>query len=161
MSQDKFPWEIKLQDTWFEWEYGKFQEILNKYKVERNKLENLEHEATKPIPCKSWIKCYFYGDEPSKMASLWAEIDEYIREQYTKDGWTYSHIETEQVDVNTDPYDDYENLTDKYTVYAVAENTEDFRLSQEYIQQEAYVQKLYDEVMEFKGRIDKKLSGGF
>lgn len=160
MLREEFPWEVKLDDTWFEWEYGKFKEVLKHYHTERRKLENLEHEATKPIPCKSWVKDYFYGDEPSKMASLWAEIDKYINEQSVKDGWIYSHIETEQVDVNTDPYDEYENLTDRYTVYAVVENAEDFRESEEYVQQKAVVQKYYKEVLEFKGRIDKKLGGG-
>ena len=158
--QNKFPWEIKLNDTWFEWEYGKFQEKLQQYHTQRRALEELEHEATKPIPCKSWTKCYFYGDEPSNMASLWAQITHYISEQSQKEGWTYSHIETEQVDVNRDSYDDYENLTDQYTVYAVVENTEDFRESEEYVTQEKAVQLLYAEVMELKGRVDKKLKKG-
>ncbi len=159
-TKDKFPWEIKLNDTWFEWEYGKFQEKLEQYHIERRKLEDLIHEATAPIPCKSWTKCYFYGDEPANMASLWKEIDGYIIEQSKNEGWTYSHIETNIVDVNTDPYCDYENLTDCYTVYAVVEKQEDFRESEEYVSQECIVQQLYGEVMEFKKRIDGKLKKG-
>jgi len=157
MSEEKFPIDIKLKDSWFEWEYNKFKQLLEIYHTERRKLENIQHEATKPIPCKSWIKCYFFGDEPAQLASLWTEIDTYIKEQSAKEGWTYSHIDTEKVDVNTDPYDDYENLTDQYTVYAVVENEEDFRESEEYVLQEEVVEKLYNEVMEYKNRIDEKL----
>ena len=157
MNKEKFPIDIKLKDSWFEWEYNKFKQLLEIYHTERRKLENIQHEATKPIPCKSWTKCYFLGDEPAQLASLWTEIDTYIKEQSDKDGWTYSHIDTEKVDVNTDPYDDYENLTDQYTVYAVVENKEDFRESEEYVLQEGVVEKLYNEVMEYKNRIDEKL----
>ena len=153
----EFPRDIKLKDSWFEWEYDKFKQLLSSYHTERRKLEDIQHEATKPIPCKSWTKCYFLGDEPSHLASLWTEINNYIEEQSDKEGWTYSYIDKEKVDVNTDPYDDYENLTDQYTVYAVVENKEDFRESEEYKQQEKIVQGLYNEVMEYKNRIDKKL----
>ena len=154
---NKFPCEIKLNDTWFEWEYDKFKETLDRYNFERRKLENIEHEVTKPIPCKSWTKDYYYGDKPCNMAPLWVQITQYISEQSQKEGWTYSHVETEQVDVNTDPYDDCEYLTDHYTVYAVVENEEDFRCSESYLTQEKYVQQLYGEVLELKERIDKKL----
>lgn len=157
LLRDELQWDIKLNDTWFEWEYGKFKEVLQVYNKERGKLENLEHEATKPIPCKSWIKCYFYGDEPDNLAKLWTDISKYIESQSVKDGWEYSHIETEQVDVNTDPYDEYENLTAKYTVYAIVASSEDFRESEEYVNQKMVVQKLYNKVMEYKNRIDKKL----
>jgi hypothetical protein len=154
---NRFPTSVSLNDTWFEWEYSKFKDVLGRYHTERNKLENIEHEVTKPIPCKSWTKDYHYGDIPSNMATLWSQITHYIDEQSQKEGWAYSHIETEQVDVNTDPYDDYENLTDCYTVYAVVENAEDFRSSEEYLTQEKYVQQLYEEVVELKERIDTKL----
>jgi len=157
ITDDKYPWEIELEDHWFEWEYGKFNEKLGQYRVERRKLEDLVHESTAPIPCKSWTKDYFFGDRPSNMASLWGEINDYISEQCKKEGWTYSHIETTLVDVNTDPYDDYENLTDCYTVYAIVEKQEDFRESEEYVTQERVVNILYGEVMELKKRIDDKL----
>lgn len=155
--KDKYPWEIKLEDHWFEWEYGKFQEKLEHYQTERRKLEDLIHVATAPIPCKSWTKDYYYGNEPSNMASLWKEINDYITEQSKKEGWEYSHIETEQVDVNQDMYCDYENLTDRYTVYALVEKQEDFRESEEYVTQERVVNFSYGEVMEFKKRVDEKL----
>ncbi|AUR91573.1 coil containing protein [Vibrio phage 1.161.O._10N.261.48.C5] len=154
---EEFPWDIKLEDTWFEWEYGKYLELIKQYNSERIKLENLEHEATKPIPCKSWVKAYFYGDEPSHMAILWSEIDEYIKEQSKKGGWTYSHIETEQIDVNNDPWDDYENLTDQYTVYAIVESKEDFKESNDYQSQYKVVKSLYEEVITLKNSIDGKM----
>ena len=153
----EFPWDIKLEDSWFEWTYGKYQEVIKQYNSARIKLENLEHEATKPIPCKSWVKDYFFGDEPAHMATLWSEIDEYIKEQSKKDGWTYSHVGTEQIDVNDDPWDDYENLTNQYTVYAIVENKEDFKESNEYQTQYKAVKVLYEEVMMHKNRIDAKL----
>lgn len=156
MSKE-FPWDIKLQDSWFEWEYGKFTEVLSSYRAERKKLEDMEFDATKPIPCKSWVKCYFFGDEPKNLAVMWGEINQYIKDN-TKEGWVYSHIETTQVDVNNDPYDDYENLTDQYTVFSYVDKAEDFKECKEYKTQEAVVQKLYEEVMEFKGRIDKKIN---
>jgi hypothetical protein len=118
----------------------------------------MEHDATKPVPCRSWTKCYFYGNEPQNQAKMWGEIAQYI-EDNTKEGWVYSHLETEEVDVNTDPYCDYEDLTDQYTVFAYVENGEDFKQCEEYLAQESVVQNLYEEVLEFKGRIDTKLGG--
>lgn len=153
----EFPREIKLKDTWFEWEYDKFKQLLSNYHTERRNLEDIQHESTKPIPCKSWNKCYFYGDQPENLASLWTEINDYIKEHSLKEGWTYSHIETEDIDVNNDPYDDWVNLTEKYTVFAVVEKNEDFRESEEYKKQERVVQELYNEVIRFKNKIDEKL----
>lgn len=155
----EFPIEIKLKDSWFEGKYNKLQQLLVEYRKQRRKLEDIQHEATKPIPCKSWTKCYHYGDEPEHLASMWAEINDYIKEHSIKEGWTYSHIETTKVDVNTDPYDDYEHLTDMYTVYAIVENGEDFRESEEYCKQEDVVRQLYNECMQLKDKIDKKLKG--
>lgn len=153
----EFPVRIELEDSWFEWEYNKFQELLKSYREALNELESIEHEATKPTPCKSWIKDYYYGDEPCNMVMLWTQIFNYIKDNSEKEGWTYSHLSTEQVDVNTDPYDEYENLTDEYTVYAVVEKEDDFKEGLLYKQQKDYVQKLYNEVISFKQRLDDKL----
>lgn len=143
----------------FEYFYTEYKRVLDLYHAERFKLENLVHESTKPVPCKSWTKCYVYGEELSYMANLWTEINNYVQEINEKDGWEYSYIETEKVDVNKDPYDDYENLTNKYTVYATVKNTEDFRETEDYVKQHELVSELYNEVMELKNRIDSKLGG--
>lgn len=157
----EFPWEIKLDDHWFEYDYNKFKEAVDNYNIERRKLEDMEHEATAPIPCKSWIKDYFYGGQPDYQAKMWNEINDYINENEKKDGWTFVDLHKEQVDVNTDPYDEYENLTTKYTVYATVENDEDFRECEAYQTQYQYVQHLYNEAIKLKTRIDKKLKGEY
>lgn len=153
----EFPWDIKLNDTWLEFDYNKFKEALDTYQTERRKLENLTYDATKPIPCRSWLEDYDYGDQPSYQAKMWVEINDYIEENQKKDGWDYVDLVKEEIDVNTDPYDDYEYLTTKYTVYATVENEEDFTQCEEYQSQYKYVEQLYKEVMDLKGRIDKKL----
>lgn len=156
---NEFPRDIKLEDHWFEWKYRQWQSTLERYRQAKDTLDSISYEHTKPIPCKTWTKCFFYGDQPENLAKLWTEIDTYIKEQSNKEGWEYSHTETEEIDVNDDPYDDYEHLTEQYTVYAVVENIEDFKQSEEYVAQETIVKKCYDEVMELKSKIDEKLKG--
>lgn len=56
-----------------------------------------EHEATKPIPCKSWVKDYYFGNQPSYQAKMWKEIDDYIKEMENTDGWTLCSVEQEKL----------------------------------------------------------------
>lgn len=158
-NKEKFPNTIKLEDSWFEYDYNAWMNLLSEYHKARKMLEDILHDTIKPIPCKSWTKCYIYGNEPKNLAEMWNEINNYIEDQSNKGGWIYSHIGTQEVDVNTDPYDDFENLTEKYTVYAVVESKEDFRQSEEYLVQESITQELYNKVMELKDRIDERLKG--
>ncbi|AUR87539.1 hypothetical protein NVP1101O_128 [Vibrio phage 1.101.O._10N.261.45.C6] len=153
----EFEWDIKLDDSWFEYDYTKFQDKLKEYRKQRSVLNDIEHEATKPVACKSWTKDYYFGDEPKNKAQLWAEISEYIEEESKKEGWTYCNTETEMIDVNTDPYDDYEQLTPMYTVYAFVDKGGDFRECLEYKTQYNVVSGLYAEVIELKSKIDMKL----
>lgn len=73
------------------------------------------------------------------------------------DCWTLCSVEQEKVDVNTDPWDDCEKLTTKYTVYAMVDNKEDFKMCEQYQTQYEYVTKLYNDVIQLKTQIDTKL----
>lgn len=48
---NKFPTSVSLNDTWFEWEYGKFKDVLERYHTERDKLDNIEPENAEDLHC--------------------------------------------------------------------------------------------------------------
>lgn len=155
----EFPYQVKLKDTRFEYDYNKFKEVHEVYTSKLRKLNSIEYDATKPISCKNWTKCYFYGDEPSYKANMWTEINDFIQEHEKLKDWNYSHIHEEAVDVN-DPYDEYEHLSTKYTVYAYVKGENNFKESEQYQTQYEIVKGLYNELISLKSNIDCKLNKG-
>lgn len=49
--------------------------------------------------------------------AFWQEIKDFIK-QHGNDNWSFSHFVKGEVDLNTDPYEDYADLKETITVYA-------------------------------------------
>lgn len=153
----KYTYDICLEDSWLEFYIDQFKQAKEGYCKALRDLNNIVYEKDKPVATKIFISDYYKQDDPHNKAELWKEISEYIKENECV-GWEYQWLDEKWVDVNTDPYDDYENLTVSYTVYATISGDKDnVEETLEYKQQLALVERLYIELMEAKNTVDNKV----
>lgn len=157
--EDKYPFDINLEDSWLAYDIHKFNEVRNNYQVALRELNNIEWEQDKPVAVKSFVLNYYRGDDPHYLAGFWKEIADYI-DSKESDSWKFSGLNSEQINVNDDPYEDYEMLTIKCTVYAILSggkpNPEE---TEEYRTQLSLVDHYHKELMQIKVRLDCKLKG--
>lgn len=157
--EDKYPFNINLEDSWLAYDIQKFNEVRNNYQVALRDLNNIQWEANKPVAVKSFVLKYYLDDDPHYLADFWMEIADYI-DSKESDTWEFSSLENEEIDVNDDPYEDYEMLTTKYTVYAILSgdkpNPEE---TEEYRARLSLVDYYHKELMQIKARLDCKLKG--
>ena len=157
--EDRYPFDINLEDSWFAYDIQKFNEVRNNYQVALRELNNIECEQGKPVAVKSFVLNYYRDGDPHYLAGFWKEIVDYI-DSKESDTWKFSSLEDEVIDVNDDPYVDYEMLTTKYTVYAILSgdkpNPEE---TEEYMAQLSLVDYYHKELMQIKASLDRKLKG--
>lgn len=157
--EDKYPFNINLEDSWLAYDIQKFNEVRNNYQVALRDLNSIEWEKDMPVAVKSFVVQYDCANDPHYLAGFWKEIADYI-DSKESDTWKFSSLENEEIDVNDDPYVDYEMLTTKYTVYAILSgdkpNPEE---TEEYREQLSLVDHYHKELMQIKARLDRKLKG--
>lgn len=157
--EDKYPFDINLEDSWLAYDIHKFNEVRNNYQVALRDLGNIKWEKDKPVAVKSFVLDYYQDSDSHYLAGFWKEIADYI-DSKESDTWEFSRLKNEEIDVNDDPYEDYEMLTTKYTVYAILSgdkpNPEE---TEEYREQLSLVDYYHKELMQIKANLDRKLKG--
>ena len=105
----------KLEDSWLDFHVNKYQESKVWYEKALRKYREANCVTPDPILVKTKL---IDEGSPQELANIYTLVDKYIQENEVKGKWEFSHISHKQVDCNTDPYEDYEDMKTEIQVFA-------------------------------------------
>lgn len=157
--KDKFPRDIRLEESWFEFHYDKYSEAKSNYLRELRELDDISYKADEMVIVKTFVADYNYQDDPEYLLDFYKEITDYIKGDDSL-AWDDYSTGKDYVDANDDPYDDYEHETLRITVYARLKERTDVSVTKIYQDQVEVVQHFYRELLRNKKYCDDVLKKG-
>ena len=160
MKLEDFPPTISFDHNGnLQWHLDKFKDVYQDYRSELHKIRDLKFIDGAPVPCKSFTVKYDHEHDPKYMLCFWQKVNEYIKDMEDEsETWTFCHLEEDEEDTNTDPYEDWELFTPRFTVYAYIKSDIDITTTEEYTELLKEIAHSYKETTYHRDQINRLLS---